>query len=93
MLWSGHEFSWETLTELMAAPQRGKYQSNSFWPKDDFPFLMWSISTDILTVLANFLGIHNSNFFFEKHWSRPWQHYPSNLITNLTYVEDLVKGL
>ena len=25
-------------------------------------FSMWSISTNILTVLANFLGIQNSNF-------------------------------
>src|ERR1700683_5409419 len=40
-------------------------------------FLMCSISTNILTVLADFLG---SQFnFFEKHRSRPWQHYLAQL--------------
>ena len=40
------EFSHKTMTEL--------YQSNFFWPKCD---PLCSISTNILTVLANFLGI------------------------------------
>jgi len=40
-------------------------------------FLMCSISTNILMVLANFLGIM-IQFFQKKHWSWWWQHYPSD---------------
>ena len=45
-----------------------------------FQFSGWSISINILIVIAIFLGIHNSIFLFKKHRSQPWQHYPQTTL-------------
>ena len=57
--------------------KRSRVQSqNHDWTHDHF--IAWEIpvriSTNVLTVSANFLGIQHS-IFFKKHQSWPWQHY------------------
>ena len=60
MLWSGYNFGYKFLAEVVAAPLHGKYWSNSFQSKCDLQPLVYYTSENIPINLASLLEHHNS---------------------------------